>query len=152
MNQSGVDEYFLRIAETVSARSSCHRRQVGAVAVVDGHVATTGYNGTVSGVLNCNEGGCARCASATASGADLGLCTCVHAEANALLQAAKYGPKLEGATLYTTVQPCLTCLLLSISAGIKRIVYREPYQLPKDVQHEYRYLLSTAGLVEMVCR
>ena len=118
----GWDAYFLNIAEAVRLRSTCIRRQVGAVIVSDRRIISTGYNGTPKGILNCNEGGCPRCNSDAPSGTHLEDCICVHAEANAIAQAARFGMRTDEAELYCTLFPCKDCAKLMINAGIVRVV------------------------------
>ena len=121
------DAYFLKIAEDVSARANCSRRQVGAVIVKDNHILSTGYNGTPMHTTNCFDGGCPRCSGKTQSGKGLDECLCVHAEQNAICQAARYGLPVDGSTIYVTIWPCLTCAKLIINAGITRVVYGGDY-------------------------
>ncbi len=113
------DEYFMNIAEQVATRATCDRKHVGAVIVRDKVILSTGYNGSPRGMAHCDEvgheiieGHCVRT---------------VHAEANAIAQAAKNGVSIEGATIYTTSSPCYDCFKLLINAGIKRVVYKEFY-------------------------
>jgi len=121
------DEYFMEIAFVVAKRSNCSRRKVAAVVAKDRHILSTGYNGTPRGVKNCFEGGCPRCAGKTPSGKGLDECLCVHAEQNAICQAARYGVDISGSTIYITLSPCLTCAKLIINAGIKEVVYAGDY-------------------------
>ena len=132
------DEYFIAIARVVATRSNCTRRHVGAVVVKDNHILATGYNGTPRGVRNCFEGGCPRCAHTTASGEHLEECLCVHAEQNALCQAALYGHALAGSTVYVTISPCLTCAKLLIDAGVKEVVYEGEYPFLATVKGIFR--------------
>ncbi|MBO7166455.1 MAG: dCMP deaminase family protein [Kiritimatiellae bacterium] len=121
------DEYFMAIAHVVKTRANCSRRQVAAVIVNNNHILSTGYNGTPHNVKNCFEGGCPRCAGKTASGKGLDECLCVHAEQNAICQAARHGVNISGSTIYVTLSPCLTCAKLIINAGIKEVVYDGDY-------------------------
>ena len=121
------DTYFMEIAHVVSTRANCSRRKVAAVVVAENRIISPGYNGTPRGVTNCFAGGCARCAGTAPSGTSLEECICVHAEQNAICQAAYYGIRLAGATLYVTISPCLTCAKLLINAGIKEVVYGGDY-------------------------
>ena len=123
----GWDDYFMAIAQVVASRSNCLRRKVAAVIVKDRHLLSSGYNGTPRGVRNCFDGGCPRCAGATPSGKGLDECLCVHAEQNAICQAARYGVNVSGGTIYITLSPCLTCAKLIINAGIKEVVYGGDY-------------------------
>jgi dCMP deaminase len=121
------DEYFMNVAKVVATRSNCSRRQVAAVIVKNDHILSTGYNGTPHGVKNCFEGGCPRCAGHAPSGKGLDECLCVHAEQNAICQAARYGINVSDSTIYITISPCLTCAKLIINAGIKEVVYGGDY-------------------------
>jgi dCMP deaminase len=123
------DEYFMNIAIVTSSRSNCLSRHVGAVIVQDRQIVSTGYNGTPKGIQNCNEGGCPRCWAMGESGMRLDECLCVHAEENAIVQAACNGIGIQGATLYTTFCPCSYCAKSIINAGVKRVVYREAYAM-----------------------
>jgi dCMP deaminase len=137
-------EYFLRIAKDVSERSNCCRRKVGAVIVKDNHIISTGYNGTPAGTTNCFDGGCPRCNHTHTTGEKLDECLCVHAEQNAICQAAKHGNSVDGGHIYITCSPCLTCLKLIINAGITRIVFSEWY---KKFNEQEINLIKEAGLV-----
>ena len=117
----------MEIAQVVAKRSNCSRRQVAAVIVKDNHILSTGYNGTPRGVRNCFDGGCPRCAGHAKSGTGLEECLCVHAEQNAICQAARYGVNISGATIYITISPCLTCAKLIINSGIAEVVYGGDY-------------------------
>ncbi len=132
------DEYFMGIAAVVATRSNCRRRHVAAIIVKDNHILSTGYNGTPHGVKNCFAGGCPRCAGTTQSGSHLEECLCVHAEQNAICQAALYGHALNGATAYVTISPCLTCAKLLINAGIKEVVYGGDYAFLDSVKKLFR--------------
>ena len=120
------DDYYIEMAELVATRSGCLSRQVGCVLVKDNEVLATGYNSTIPGMLPCKERDfCLR--EGCASGADLQNCFAVHAEQSVLCQCAKLGVSCRDATLYLTTQPCSTCLKMLIQAGVKRIIYRDPY-------------------------
>jgi dCMP deaminase len=131
MKRPTWDEYFMAIAEQVATRSTCLRRKVGAVLVVDKRLLATGYNGAPSGVPHCAEAGCLREQMAVPSGQRHELCRGLHAEQNAIIQAAKHGVRIDGATLYTTHHPCSMCAKVAINAGIRRIVCRHDY--PDDL-------------------
>lgn len=133
VRRPGWDEYFMSIARVVKTRGNCLRRQVAAVIVKDHRIISTGYNGTPSGIRNCYEGGCRRCASKVRSGKNLDQCICAHAEENAIIQAANYGVALKGASLYCTESPCLLCAKMIISAGIKRVIYENEYHYSRQV-------------------
>jgi len=127
MSRPSWDEYFMNIAQLVKERSTCLRRQVGAVLVRDKRVTATGYNGTPTGLPHCNEGGCERCNSDVESGEDLGVCACSHAEENVIVQAALHGTSTKNTTLYTTHSPCTQCAKMIINARIARVVASETY-------------------------
>ncbi len=121
------DEYFMEMAELTRKRSTCLRRGVGAVIVKDNRVVATGYNGAPAGLAHCSEAGCLRQQMNVPSGQMHELCRGLHAEQNAIIQAAKIGLSIEGATLYCTTQPCVICTKMLINAGIKRVVIKESY-------------------------
>lgn len=121
------DSYFMQIAQLVASRSTCMRRQVGAVIVKDKQILSTGYNGSPSGLKHCGEVGCLRQVLNISSGERTEICRAVHAEQNALLQAARHGVAIEGADMYTSVQPCVLCTKMIINTGIKRVIYASPY-------------------------
>ncbi len=122
------DEYFMKIAEIVKTRSTCLRREVGAVIVKDNRIITTGYNGAPSGLMHCTEmGGCYREKLGVPSGQRHELCRALHAEQNAIIQAANLGISTKDSTLYVTLQPCVICAKMCVNAGIKRIVYKGAY-------------------------
>lgn len=135
------DQYFLEVTRVVATRSTCLRRQVGAVVVKDKRILTTGYNGAPSGLAHCTERGCLREQLAIPSGQRYELCRGLHAEQNAIIQGATYGVSLLGATLYTTLEPCVTCAKMAINAGIVRIVFAQPFA--DDLNRE---LLREAGI------
>ncbi|OUQ60315.1 cytidine deaminase [Tyzzerella sp. An114] len=122
------DEYFMEIAEIVKTRSTCLRRQVGAVIVKDNRIITTGYNGAPSGLMHCSDMGyCEREKLNIPSGQRHELCRALHAEQNAIIQAANMGVSTQGATLYVTLQPCVICAKMAVNAGIIKIVYKGTY-------------------------
>lgn len=132
-NRPSWDEYFMGIALQVAKRSTCDRAHVGAVIVRDRRILTTGYNGSPSGLPHCDdvghllvEGHCVRT---------------IHAEQNAIVQAAYLGISVRGGTLYVTHQPCLTCAKLIINAGIRRVVYAGTY--PDNLARQF---LAEAGV------
>ena len=127
MARPSWDEYFMSLARLAATRSTCLRRHVGAVIVKDRMLLSTGYNDTPRGLRNCGDGGCARCASDAAAGTGLDTCLCLHAEQNAIIQAAYHGVAIAGGTIYCTHQPCLTCAKMVVNAGLVRIVYAAPY-------------------------
>lgn len=124
------DKRFMELTEQVATWSSCFKedRQVGAVIVRDKRILSTGYNGAPEGVQSCKEKGeCLRIKNSITSGTNLEVCYSVHAEQNAIVNAARLGVSLEGATLYCTHRPCVICAKLIMNAGIKRVVYKEGY-------------------------
>lgn len=123
----GWDEYFLEIARVVAKRSTCLRRQIGAVIVKDRRILTTGYNGAPSGLAHCLEIGCLRDELGVPSGTRHETCRALHSEMNAVIQAAQHGVSTKGATLYCTSQPCSVCARMLINAGITRIAYTGDY-------------------------
>ena len=138
----GWDEYFMQMAELTAKRSTCLRRQVGAVIVKDRHIIATGYNGAPRGLKHCEEkGGCLRQQLGVPSGQRHELCRALHAEQNAIIQAATLGQSIEDGTIYVTHQPCVICAKMIINAGIKRIVVREAY--PDEMATE---ILDEAGI------
>jgi len=129
------DNYFLEIANIISKRSTCMRRKVGAVIVQDRRILSTGYNGTPSGIKHCSEVGCLRSELSIPSGQRHELCRGLHAEQNALLQAALYGISLKGSMVYVTNQPCIICAKMIINAGITEIVFYGDY--PDEMAAEF---------------
>jgi dCMP deaminase len=132
------DVYFLEITEQVAKRSTCLRRKVGALLAKDKRILATGYNGAPVGLRHCSEVGCLREDREIASGEHHELCRGLHAEQNAIIQAALHGIKIQEATIYTTHQPCVLCAKMLVNAGIKRIVYRDSYpdQLAESILRE----------------
>lgn len=138
MKRPAWDEYFMEITRLVARRSTCMRRSVGAVLVKDKNILATGYNGAPSGVAHCLDVGCLRERMAVQSGERHELCRGLHAEQNAIIQAAKHGTNINGATLYCTTMPCIICSKMLINAGILRIVYAQGYpdQLAEEMIEE----------------
>ena len=134
------DTYFLKIAKLVSERSTCLRRKVGAILVRDKKILATGYNGAPTGVKHCAKAGCIRLRLKIPSGQRHELCRGLHAEQNALLQAALHGNSVKGATLYATTQPCIICAKMLINGGIRDIVIsgRYPDKMAADFLKETR--------------
>lgn len=131
----------MAIAELVAKRSTCLRRQVGAVIVKDKRILATGYNGAPSGIIHCEVVGCIRGKMGIASGERHELCRGVHAEQNAIIQAANFGVNIEGATVYTTHQPCFICTKMLINAKIGKIIFKEAYPDRLAIQ-----MLKQAGI------
>lgn len=135
------DEYFIDIVDLIKTRSTCLRRQVGALIVKDKRILTTGYNGAPMGCKHCAEIGCLREKMKVPSGQRHELCRATHAEQNAIVQAAYSGTSVKGGTLYVTHQPCILCAKLAINAGIVKIVFKGDY--PDNLSME---LLKEAGI------
>ncbi len=138
MERPSTDQYFMDMARLVATRSTCLRRTVGAVIVKDKHVLSTGYNGAPRGTRHCEETGCIRIQLNIPSGTRHELCRGVHAEQNAVAQAAYFGISVNGATIYTTTFPCSLCAKILINSGIAEIVYDEGYvdDLSKEILAE----------------
>lgn len=120
--------WFMRMAHIVADRSTCISRQVGAIIVKDKQVIATGYNGAPAGVTHCTSETCLR--KGVKSGTNLDLCMAAHGEQNAICSAAKNGISTDGAVMYCTTKPCLTCAKLLINAGIKIVYYMNDYNSP----------------------
>ncbi|MBT1071782.1 deoxycytidylate deaminase [Pelotalea chapellei] len=138
MQRPSWDQYFMDITHLVATRSSCLRRQVGAVLVKERNILATGYNGVPSGITHCNSTGCLRERLNVPSGERHELCRGLHAEQNAIIQAAKHGTNINGATLYCTTMPCIICSKMIINAGITKVVYGEGYadELAREMINE----------------
>lgn len=145
MKKPSWDEYFMNLAEVVRSRADCTRRQVGSVIVRDFRITSTGYNGTPHKIKNCSEGGCLRCKRRDKG--EIGSfeyeesCICIHAEQNAIIQAAYLGTPTKGGTLYSTTNPCSSCAKMLINAGIVRVVCKMEHH-----DHEGIELLKKAGI------
>lgn len=137
------DDYFMEIAHVVAKRSTCLSRQVGCVLVRERRILTTGYNGPPKGMSHCEEhGGCLRAQLGIPRGQRHEVCRALHAEQNAIIQAAVHGVSLAGeVTSYTLNQPCVTCAKMLVNASVRRIVYRDPY--PDELA---RQILAEAGV------
>lgn len=134
------DEYFMGFARAAALRATCDRKHVGAVIVVDKQVAATGYNGSVRGMPHCDE-----------AGHDMvgGHCVrTIHAEMNALAQAARRGVRVEGASIYTTASPCWACFRVLVNAGMQRFVYLEPY---REDEHRQR-IMEVAEACDLIVK
>ena len=121
------DEYFMKLANEVATRTTCLRRAVGAVIVKDRRILATGYNGVPSGLRHCAETGCLRQQLGVPSGQRHEICRGLHAEQNAIVQAARFGTDIDGATIYINTQPCVVCAKMLINSGITEVVYQNPY-------------------------
>jgi dCMP deaminase len=135
------DTYFMDITCLVAKRTTCLRRAVGAVIVKDRRLLSTGYNGAPSNVRHCAEVGCLREQLKVPSGERHELCRGIHAEQNAIIQAAYHGVSIKGGTLFCTTQPCSICAKMIINAGIVRIVYQDGYADPLAIE-----MLAEAGV------
>ncbi|MCS3923774.1 deoxycytidylate deaminase [Methanosalsum natronophilum] len=122
-----IDEYFLEIASVVAKRSTCLRNKVGSVIARDKRILSTGYNGAPSNMEHCFDIGCIRELQNIESGTRHEKCRAVHAEQNAIIQAAIHGVSTAGATIYCTHQPCILCTKMIINANIKKVVYLAEY-------------------------
>lgn len=136
------DDYYMALAFAAARRANCRGRKVGAVLVKGDRVIATGYNGTPEGLPNCLDGGCLRCDDRETfeSGTAYDLCICVHAEANALLTAARFGASTDDTTVYTTDQPCFGCSKELIQAGVSKVLYARTWRPDGRVLDDYRRL------------
>lgn len=130
MTRPTWEEYFMEITHLVAKRSTCLRRQVGAILVMEKRILATGYNGAPSGLRHCLEIGCLRERNQVPSGERHELCRGLHAEQNAIIQAAYHGIRIKGSTLYCTNLPCIICTKMIINAGIREIIYESGYADP----------------------
>lgn len=128
------NEYFLKITKVIAERATCVKRKVGAIIVKDNQILATGYNGAPKGFQHCGEVGCIRKKMEVPSGWRHELCRGLHAEQNAIIQAAWHGVKIQGGTMYCTYQPCVICVKMMINAGIKKLVYIGDY--PDELAQE----------------
>ena len=141
--RTSKNEYFMKIAEVVSQRSTCIKRKVGAILVKDSHIISTGYNGAPSGFKHCSPELCVR--QNLKSGEKPELYRGVHAEINCIIQAAIHGTSIKGdTTLYSTTFPCMSCLKLIITARINRLVYKEGYNMENKIKED---LLKESQLI-----
>jgi dCMP deaminase len=138
MNRPGWDDYFMKIADDVATRSTCMRRSVGALIVKDKRILSTGYNGAPTNISHCTSETCLRTKYNVPSGERHELCRGLHAEQNAIIQAAFHGVSIRDATIYITHQPCSICTKMIINAGINKIICRSPYndQLAEEMIKE----------------
>ena len=137
-----IDEYFLKIASVVGERATCQRHHMGAVAVRDKHILTTGYNGAPAGLQDCLQLGCLRDGLGIASGKQVEICRAVHAEQNVIIQAALHGVSIRGATIYCTHSPCVLCAKMLVNAQISRFVSFGRY-----ADNEFLTLFGEAGII-----
>lgn len=141
MSRPSWDSYFMEITRVVSSRSTCLRRQVGALLVRDKCILSSGYNGVPRGLDHCTDVGCLREQMNIPSGQRQELCRGLHAEQNAIVHAAYHGINIAGSTLYVTHQPCITCAKMIINAGVIKVIFGGEYPDPLSVE-----LLNQAGL------
>jgi len=141
IKRPGWDEYFISMASLASMRSTCLRRKVGAVLVKDKKILATGYNGAPSNITHCEKTGCLRAKLNVPSGQRHELCRGLHAEQNAILQAALHGTSVKDSILYATNQPCIICAKMLINAGIKKLIIAGHY--PDKMAGE---ILKEAGI------
>lgn len=137
----GIDEYFLKIAMVVAERSTCCRHNVGAIIVKDKHIVSTGYNGAAAGLKDCLEMGCLRDEKGIGSGKEQQVCRAIHAEQNAIIQAALHGKTPEGSIMYCTHSPCIICAKMIVNAKVKRFVTFQKY-----ADEDFAELFKEAGV------
>jgi len=136
-----IDEYFLKVASVVAERSTCLRHHIGAVAVRDKHILSTGYNGAASGLKDCLELGCLRDELNIKSGTMHEICRAIHAEQNVIIQAALHGITLAGATVYCTHSPCILCAKMLVNSRIKNFI-----TFGKYADDSFKELFREAGI------
>jgi len=138
--RSSWDQYFMEIARQVATRATCDRKHVGAVLVRDRTILSTGYNGSIRGLPHCDDVGHMM---------ENGHCVAtVHAEANAIIQAAKNGVRIEGATIYTSASPCWSCFKLIANSGCVRIVFGEFYRDPRIFEYSAKLGIELVALAD----
>ncbi len=142
MQRPTWEEYFMEIAYLVAKRSTCLRRQVGAVIVKNKNILATGYNGVPKGITHCEVTGCLREKMNVPSGERHELCRGLHAEQNAIIQAAYHGTSIAGSDLYCTNRPCIICSKMIINAGIERVYYQDGYSDPLAEE-----MIAESGLI-----
>ncbi len=140
-HRPGVDQYFIDMTHLVKSRGTCPRRQVGAVVVKNKRVLATGYNGAPRNFPHPCDTGCIRDELSIPSGMMADVCPCLHAEQNAIIQAATTGVSIEGADVYCTTQPCTQCSRMIANSGIRRVIFEQEYADPLSIG-----LLTTAGV------
>ena len=137
-DRSSWDQYFMDIARQVASRATCDRKRVGAILVRDRTILSTGYNGSIRGLPHCSDVGHMM---------ENGHCVAtVHAEANAIIQAAKNGVRMDGATIYTTASPCWPCFKLIANSGCTKIVFGEFYRDPRIFEYATRLKIELVSL------
>lgn len=142
LNRPSWDEYFMDMCTLVASRSTCIRRKVGAVIVKENNCMATGYNGVPTGITHCGERGCLRDKLKVPSGQNHELCNGLHAEQNAIIQAARHGININGGTLYCTTFPCVICAKMLINCNINEIVYCGDY-----ADEQSRQMLNEADIL-----
>jgi dCMP deaminase len=128
MTRPSWERYFMSIARQVATRSTCLRRQVGCIIVLEKRIVSTGYNGAPSGLPHCEEVGCVRETKGVASGERHELCRGLHAEQNAIIQAAMHGTAVRGGSVFCTHKPCILCVKMLINAGVHCVYFAEGYE------------------------
>lgn len=141
MQRPSWNQYFMQITELVATRSTCLRRQVGAVLVKNKNILATGYNGVPSGITHCDVTGCLRDQLKVPSGERHELCRGLHAEQNAIIQSARHGINIEESILYCTDSPCIICSKMLINAGIQEVIFQRGYPDQLSLQ-----MLEEAGI------
>lgn len=142
MQRPSWEEYFMEIAYLVAKRSTCLRRQVGAVIVKNKNILATGYNGVPKGITHCEVTGCLREKLNVPSGERHELCRGLHAEQNAIIQAAYHGTSIAGSHLFCTNRPCIICSKMIINAGIEKVYYQDGYSDPLAEE-----MIAESGLI-----
>lgn len=147
MTRPSWERYFMSIARQVATRSTCLRRQVGCIIVLEKRIVSTGYNGAPSGLPHCEEVGCVRETRGVASGERHELCRGLHAEQNAIIQAAMHGTAVRGGSVFCTHKPCILCTKMLINAGVRRVYYQQGYEdeMADEMAREADLLLVCMG-------
>ncbi|UCD84899.1 MAG: cytidine/deoxycytidylate deaminase family protein [Deltaproteobacteria bacterium] len=146
MERPSWEEYFMDFAYLAAKRTTCLRRAVGAVIVKDRKIMATGYNGAPSKIKHCREAGCLRNKLKVPSGKRHELCRGLHAEQNAIIQAAYHGANVNGADFYCTNRPCIICIKMIINAGIERIFYHQDYAEKDSTTRLADQMTKAAGI------
>ena len=142
MTRPGWDNYFMKITQDVSERATCVKRKVGAIIIKDNRILSTGYNGAPKGFTHCSAENCIRKERKVPSGERHELCRGLHAEQNAIIQAAVYGVPIADSTIYCNYQPCAICVKMILNSGIRKIVYSGGY--PDELAQQ---LLKESNLI-----
>ena len=147
MTRPSWERYFMSIAGQVATRSTCLRRQVGCIIVLEKRIVSTGYNGAPSGLPHCEQVGCVRETRGVASGERHELCRGLHAEQNAIIQAAMHGTAVRGGSVFCTHKPCILCTKMLINAGVRRVYYEQGYEdeMADEMAREADLLLICLG-------